>query len=310
MSNTRKLPVGDALSAIFSYSFKHFPTILKVALIPTVVFFGLMFYLVLPNIIDSMFQLMMIAEEEDPTAILTTLAPMFGMLVLLLPLSLIYYAMILAPLLRNIMYGEQVGFLRLDGLVWRTAAAIVIIYFIMIGIILAAMIPIGIVTALLVSGSEEAAGAIDALVMLFMYPLIFAVMVKTTLILPDIIASGRLRIMPGWRASRGNFWQILLTFIIAYIVITFVTYAAMIVAVIVAMIGLSGNEVLQSIDVETMTPEQLSLIWDTIISSPSAIFALIIYGLASIFSMGAFAAILGTIYRMIVLDGPREVTEG
>jgi hypothetical protein len=299
--------VGTTISQSLSFAFKQYPTVLKAAAIPTILFMGLLFYYLLPGMFDSLTSLALLEDSEDPAAIFSAIGNLMGPILLMTIIGVFYYGVVFAPLLRNILYDEAVGLLRMDSTVLRLAGAMTIIYFIMIAVAFAAMIPIGIVAGIAeASGNSALAGFASLLMVLVLYGAIFYIMVRTSLIVPDVAASGRLRISNGWKTSKGNFWGLFVTYLVVYIIAMLVTYAGMILAIIVGGVGVATNDAFTNLDSETFDVTQMGELISAFSMSPLGIIAFIIYGLATIFSMGAFCAMMGFAYKNLAETAENE----
>ncbi len=308
MSDGRKLDIGDAIGGTLSAIFKNLPNIGKATLIPIVALMALTFYWFLPQFFPLVGALIEYADHQNDQALIASALGVLASVFVVLLLSLLVYGMTLAPLLRNVMFQEPVGFLRLDGLVMRTIVGLIIIFAIVYGLVLAFMIPVGVVQGILISAENDAGAAVvEMIAMLLLYVLMAYVMVRTSLILPDIVASGRLRVAAGWRASKGNFWQMFLTYFVVYVILTMMTYVGIIIAFFAIGFSVATNPAIQNMDWENFTVPMIAETYSVVMTSPGGIFMFVVLVLTSMLSIGAYAAMLSTIYKQLVLD--KEATE-
>jgi hypothetical protein len=89
-----------------------------------------------------------------------------------------------------------------------------------------------------------------------------------------------------------------------------VTYAGMIVAIIVGGVGVATNDAFTNLDAETFDLTQMGELISAFSMSPLGILAFVIYGFATIFSMGAFCAMIGFAYRNLNEDPETQEISG
>lgn len=299
--------ISGTLNQTFGYAFGRFSTVFKAAAIPTLLFTFFVFYYFFPSFFGVIFDLAMISESEDPTVVFALLGQIAIPTLLMMILGLIYYGVIFGPLLLNVIYDEPVGLLRMDGTVLRIIGALLVIYLIIFAATFVIAIPIGILQAMMMAGGGDGGALAGQLLLnLIIYAAMFYILVRTSLILPDVAASGRLRISEGWRATKGHFWKLFAVYFIAYLVIMIVTYIAMGIALASAFIGANQSGILDSIGDADFDPQLLLEALASLGTSPMGIAAILIYSLAMVFSMGAYAALLGFSYRNIV-GSPEQI---
>lgn len=131
----------------------------------------------------------------------------FGLAIMLtLPLSLLYNAMIGVPLSRAIVLGEKPGFFRLDGLVWRYFFGQIVMCLLILGIVLAIF---GIAAGTIISFEEagnEAGGIAVGLAALL---LVIFITVRLSLFMVEVAISGKFGVRAAFRVTRGNVMRLI-----------------------------------------------------------------------------------------------------
>lgn len=158
-------------------------------------------------------------DPDELGAMMGRLAPAF---LLLLPLGLIYYAVLYSAVYRAILRPEEggAGFLKLGGDEFRVLGALALLVLILMGGTFAA----GLILSVL--GGLAGRGAAVLGVLLLLGGMVFLV-VRLSLALPATFAERRILIFESWRLTKGRFWALLGAYVLAGVL-----------AIVVSMLGL------------------------------------------------------------------------
>ncbi len=182
---------------------------LKVALLPSLLLYVPILWITATSLSGLMEQLpsLINAEgtgdlsDEQGIELLKAMAPFYFVMLLMLPLSLLYNAMVGVPLSRAIVLDEKPGFFRLDGLVWRYFFGQIIMFFLILGLML---LIFGAAAAAIIAldPEENLVGAVMVgLVALFLF--IF-ITVRLSLFMVEVAVNGKFGVRAAFKITRGN----------------------------------------------------------------------------------------------------------
>ncbi|TNE57688.1 MAG: hypothetical protein EP340_07840 [Alphaproteobacteria bacterium] len=283
----KKAILGPVLAKSFSYGISNFPTILKAVGIPTVFLTGITLYYLLPSFIEFQ-QLAEITDQTgDQTQLGEALGPFSANLFLMMIATLFFYPMVITSLSRNIILGEDVPLLNFSGAVLRVLGAMIVIGLMWMGISF-----VGSILATAILGLFLAVGFYPGilLVSVAFFTLLFAVMAKSSLILPDVAVSGRLRFAEGWQMSRGYLWPLVGTYFVLAIALGIFGNLLGVLALALGSIGADTASFQQAINDESGL-EFINAILN-LTRTPIGMVAMLFYILGNVFVAGVqFAAV-------------------
>jgi len=225
MSDAAKMPVVDTVFGTYGFAFKRFLTIVKVALLPSILLMGPILLLVLTQLGGLFETIIAFAEtaegtepsEEDIKALMMSLMPFVGVMMLMLPLQMLYTSMLAVPLHRAIVLGETPGFFRIDGLVWRYFFGQIIFCFLIVAIVLAVFVPMGLGIGLIEGalGEGQTAGVLATLgLVLISIVLALFLIIRLCLFMVEISVSGQFGVRAAFARTSGNVWRIIGAFLL------------------------------------------------------------------------------------------------
>jgi hypothetical protein len=205
----------DTLWAALGFAAKRFLTVVKVSALP-----GLLLYVPilwismvsLGNMMDLIPELAALEGDseissEQAVDVFKALGPFYLVMMLLLPLSLLWSAMVGVPLIRAVVLDEKPGFFRLDGIVWRYFFGQILFFFLIVAIVLATIgLAAGAIAALETAGIHEAAGVGVGFIAFFFS--IFVIL-RLSLFMVEVAVSGKFGVRAAFRVTRGNVWRII-----------------------------------------------------------------------------------------------------
>jgi hypothetical protein len=201
MARHAKLPVVDTIADTFSFASKRFLTVFKVMLIPSIVLLGPILLVVVTQLGDLMATIVEFAEqaeaggepsEEQVEQLVMEILPFYGIILLMMPLQLLYAAMIAVPIHRAIVLDEKPGLFRLDGFVWRYFFGQIVFFLLILAIIVGVFVPMGLgIAALEESGVDEIAtiGVVIASLALLVF-----LLVRLSLFLVEVSVEGKFNV--------------------------------------------------------------------------------------------------------------------
>ncbi len=158
----------------------------------------------------------------DPTQMLALFAQLAPTIVVLLAFSLVFYAVLYAAMNRAVRRPQEdrFGYLKLSsdelrqlGLFALMAAAGFVLYWIVAFAALLIVVVVG-----LASGGAPSAG--EAMLLLILIPAVICVFVffgvRFSLASPQTFATQRINLLGSWGLTRGRFWPLLGTYLIAF----------------------------------------------------------------------------------------------
>lgn len=302
MSDKVKLPVIDTLTGALSFAAQRFPTVLKVALLPSLLLYVPILWIAATSLSGLMEQLPLLisAEEtgelsdEQALGLFKAMAPFYFAMMLMLPLSLLYNAMVGVPLSRAIVLDEKPGFFRLDGLVWRYFFGQIVMFFLILGLML---VILGAAAAAIIAldPEENLAGAVVVgLVALFLF--IFVTM-RLSLFMVEVAISGKFAVRAAFKVTRGNVMRLIGAGLLFLGLIIIIEIAFELVFYLLGGIALAAN--FNAIEVATEA-EDIDLMIDAVrgmIVSPIGGAFAGIFAIYTLFMAGLQIAFPALIYR-------------
>ncbi|TNE36810.1 MAG: hypothetical protein EP347_09980 [Alphaproteobacteria bacterium] len=280
--SAKKSILGPVLEQTFTYVFRNFPTVLKAVGIPVVFLTGITLYYAMPAFIHFIEVVELAEQTGDQTSALSALGPLFANMSLMFLAALLFYPMIITSLTRNIVLGEEVPLLNLSSNVFRVVGAMVLLFLIWMGIAF-----IGTLLLSAVAGIFSAVGFFPGIFLVFIAYLIaiLAFLTKSSLILPDVAISGRLRLTEGWNLSHGYLWPLLGTYFVLTILLGIIGNLIGGLAIAIGSLGFD-EAVLESAMSSNSSVQFLTDILN-LTRTPIGMFAMLIYILGNILTAGA-----------------------
>lgn len=214
MSDAVKLPVVDTLAQSLGFAAKRFPTVIKAALLPSLIIYVPILWIMATSLGGLMEMIPDLAEMEGQSTVsddqamelFAALAPFYVTMLLLMPLSLLYNATVAVPLSRAIVLDETLGFLRLDGIVWRYFFGQILFGLLILGVMLAIF---GAAAAAIASleAAEVPEIASVAVGLFALIAFLFAT-IRLSLFMVEIAVSGKFGVRASFKVTRGNVWRL------------------------------------------------------------------------------------------------------
>lgn len=176
--------------------------------------------------------------QNDPAALMTTYGKIAPAFLLVMPLTLLYFALLAAAVNRVVLRPDEADWhgLALGKDELRQLAVLVLLVllffvlylgFLIVALILAALVG---VMAAVSTGSAAAAGlGVFVAIALVLAALLF-VAVRLSLAGPLTFAQRRIRIFGSWRLTRGRFWPLFGGYLLAFVLIMIIYLLGMLVA--------------------------------------------------------------------------------
>lgn len=231
---TTKLPVFQALEDSFSVTSSNFLSILKVMLLPAIAITAAQYYFFMPRFAELLPSLEKLQTGDTSgigpefwTAYATTMGIMFVLVILFL-------AIIAVPIVRLGALDEKPGLLRLDGVVFKYLAMLIVFPIILI-IALAPGVGLMVGADYLVNeGALPDYALTIAFILMFIY--FFFMEYRLILVPVDVAVSGQFRISGGWQASRGNVLRLFGAHFLFVIILIVVLIIAVIISVLASVL--------------------------------------------------------------------------
>ncbi|MBW3618257.1 MAG: hypothetical protein KY446_11045 [Proteobacteria bacterium] len=195
-------------------------------------------------------------DPDETVTNMRRVGPAYG---LLLPLGILFSAVITAAIYRALLHPSEggPGFLRFGGDELRLAGALVLVGLLIAGAGFAVLVVVSALVGGLAAGGGGAAtfgGGLIA-VLLILSALIF-LSVRFSLALPATFAERRIRVFESWRLTKGRFWPLLgayvLSFVLAFVVLLLALMIYLAIAALVAG-GVAGASSVFSPDFSSFT---------------------------------------------------------
>lgn len=303
MSDKTKLPVIDTLTAALGFATKRFPTVVKAALLPSLLIYLPILWITATSFGNMMDMMPGFVEmeggstlsDEQALELVGTLAPFYFAMLLLAPLSLLYNAMVAVPLTRAIVLDETPGFLRLDGIVWRYFFGQILFVFLIFGLML---VICGAAAAAIVSLEAAEMPEIAGVgVGLFALLLFLFVVIRLSLFMVEVAVSGKFGVRASFRVTRGNVWRLVGMGLLALLVIIVLSIGIEIILAIFGAFALATNfEAMEA----AATTKDIEAVFDalhTMIISPIGGAFAAVYMIYTLFLTGFQMALPAFIYK-------------
>ncbi len=231
-----KLPIGRAVSATFAFVLQNWLEILRIVWAPFAIFMTI--WLIIGPRYMSLNTEMMLVDPEDTEAVMTIIGQILPLMGLLLLLSFVFYAVLIAGILKLVIRGERPSmpfYLGFGADEWRLLGTWVLLFLIALGIQILAMVAAGVFGA--VAAFVPGVGPLLAFAGgLAIFIAFIWGMLRLSLATPAAIGARRIGIGPSWAATKGNVWR-LLGFWLVWVVLVLVLQ---IIAIAVVMPGYFG----------------------------------------------------------------------
>ncbi len=222
-----KLPVIKAFGDTFALVFGNFLDVIKIVIVPVLVFAGLGYWL-MPRLFDQLTQFLDTAEsmsgQHDPAAIFAAIQPIMSASGIVFLAEIIVIPMMVAGLLRLAINNEKPAFVYLS---WGGNEFRVLITFILKGLLLFVIYIIGaLAIAALAIGLNAAAKEIAPIVGLVLgvgyIVLLIWIALRLSLSSAAAVGSGKIGIGPSWSATKGAVWSLLFYWILWWVLLAVV----------------------------------------------------------------------------------------
>lgn len=199
-------------------------------------------------------EVMMEADESDPTAALSALGGFFGAIGLLYLLMIPLYAVMLGAINRSLIFGASRGWilglkLGMDEVRVFIVSLVgcILVFAIYLGCVLAAVALGGMLTAVTQSPAAMVVvllGYIAALVLMIW------IGIRLALAGPASVGEGRFVIFESWGMTKGRFWTLFLGYLILCVIVLVVEFVALMIAAMIAAGAMAGMDPAQFEDPE------------------------------------------------------------
>jgi len=157
------------------------------------------------------------SRQGGMSASLPLLLSDFGpVLALLMPLSLIFYAVISTAAYRLVLNPGERRLIRLGKEELRQAALMLLVFLTVFGVLVAALLTLGLIIAVAMAVNQVLGGILLALGILPAQLVVAYVMVRLSLAGPETIDLGHVMPFESWRLTRGLFWPLLGVYLISF----------------------------------------------------------------------------------------------
>lgn len=303
MSDTVKLPVVDTLAQSLGFATKRFPTVIKAALLPSLIIYLPMLWIIattvggwieiIPELVEMEGQSSV--SDDQAVELFAALAPFYFAMLLLMPLSLLYNAMVAVPLSRAIVLDEKPGFLRLDGIVWRYFFGQILFCLLILGVMLAIFgAAAAAIASLEAAEVPEIAGIAVGLFALLAF--VFAT-IRLSLFMVEIAVSGKFGVRASFRVTRGNVWRLIGFGLLSMIAIIVLSIGLEIVLTAFGALALASNFEAMEAAASTEDIEAIFAALRTMIVSPAGGVFATVYVIYTLFLTGFQMALPAFVYK-------------
>ncbi len=182
------------------------------------------------------------SKSADPAAALENLRNLLPFYALLIPFSLTFQSMIAAAIYRTVLHPEdsRLGYLRLG----RDELRLVILSVIYTGLAVLAVFVVALlggIASAIASKVGLSAPLIGIGLGFFLLGILVYVAVRMSLAPIITFSEGRLAIFESWALTRGHFWSITLSYLVAFFSVIAVILLATVIFMVLAAIAAGGN---------------------------------------------------------------------
>lgn len=180
-------------------------------------------------------------SRVDPGRAAVFLGQLVRLAAVVLPLALIYYAIVLAAMNRIVLRpgDDRFGYLRLGGDEVRQLGLVVLGALVFFGIELVLTLAIGLIIGLLEGTRAIASSAILPLILVYAVMILFAV--RFSLASALTFDRGRVDLFGSWALTRGRFWPLLGTLVLTLALALVIEALGFVIVRAVQMIAAGGD---------------------------------------------------------------------
>ena len=185
-------------------------------LVTTVVFSSLLIGLA-GDAYNDLIAMQQSGERADPERALAAFRGMAPALLLMLPLALLYYAVLYSAAYRAILRPEEggPGFLKVGADELRMLGATVLLALMLAGLTLGVSLVYGFLVAIAAGAGGAAAGLLAFLGFFAVIAALVFFAVRFSLVLPATFAQRRIAVSESWRLTKGRFWPLLGAYVLS-----------------------------------------------------------------------------------------------